>query len=258
MSNIIFAVVIGLTTGLLLGLVGGGGSILTVPALVYLLGMGLGSATTTALVVVGSNAAYGAWRKQRQGRATTSILRVDYALALGVTGLIGAQFGNWLNRTLPERLTLLGFALLMLVVAVLMLRPPRLKTTGTARIAALRQVWLKVGLIGLVLGFLTGLFGVGGGFLIVPALVLLLDFPMPVAGATSLLVIALNSLSALLGRWPLPGLDLGLAVSLLVAGLVGTTLGSKLASKLPDKTLRQIFAWLVVALGVYIVVRAFF
>ncbi len=254
MSSIILAIVIGLTTGLLLGLVGGGGSILTVPALIYLLGMSLSPATTTALVVVGANAAYGALRKQCQG----SPLRVDYALALGSTGLIGAQLGNWLNHTLPERVTLLGFALLMLAVASLMLKPPRLKTSKTVLVPGLRQLWLKVGLIGLGLGFLTGLFGVGGGFLIVPALVLLLNFPMQLASATSLLVIALNSLSALLGRWPLPGLDLGLAASLLLAGMTGTTLGSKLANKLPDKTLRKIFAWLVIGLGIYMLLRVFF
>jgi uncharacterized membrane protein YfcA len=81
---------------------------------------------------------------------------------------------------------------------------------------------------------------------------------MGLANATSLLVIALNSFSALLGRWPLPGLDPGLAASLLVAGLTGTTLGGKLANKLPDKTLRQIFAWLIIALSLYMALRRFF
>lgn len=259
MATIFLALLIGLSTGLLLGLVGGGGSILTVPALIYLLGMGVGPATTISLVVVGANAAFGAWQQHRRQQQTGSgsTLRVDYALVLGVCGLLGTQAGNWLNRTLPEQMTLLGFALLMLAVAFLMLKPSLHKIPST-ELPGLGQTWLKTGLIGLGLGFLTGLFGVGGGFLIVPALILLLSFPMRLASATSLLVIALNSFSALLGRWPLPGLDLGLAAALLVAGLSGTALGARVASKLPDKTLRKIFVWLVLALGIYMIFRTLF
>ncbi len=221
--------------------------------------MGVGPATTTSLVVVGANAAFGAWRQHRRQQQTGSgsTLRVDYALVLGGCGLLATQAGNWLNQTLPEQITLLGFALLMLAVAILMLRPS-IRTTLTTELPGWGQTWLKTGLFGLGLGFLTGLFGVGGGFLIVPALVLLLGFPMRLASATSLLVIALNSFSALLGRWPLPGLDLGLAAVLLLAGLSGTALGARLASKLPDKTLRKIFAWLVLALGIYMIFRTLF
>ncbi len=252
MSTVGLALTIGLATGLLLGLVGGGGSILTVPALIYLLGVGIGPATTISLFVVGANAAYGAGRQWRLNRPN---LKVNYALALASTGLIGAQLGNWLNRTLSERLLLLGFALLMLLVAGLMLRPPKLNNLKN-ELPALKQHWLKVGIIGLGLGFLTGLFGVGGGFLIVPALVLILGFPMRSAAATSLLVIALNSASALAGRWPLVGFDPVLALTLLAAGLVGTTIGAKLADRMGDKALRVTFAWLVIALGIYIAVRA--
>ncbi|MBN9391461.1 MAG: sulfite exporter TauE/SafE family protein [Chloroflexi bacterium] len=253
MASFFVALAIGLTTGLILALVGGGGSILTVPALLYLLGMSIGPATTTSLVVVGANAAFGAWRVYR--RNGLSVLRVDYGVALGLSGLIGTQVGNWLNHTLPAQVTLLGFALLMLAVAIPMLRPPRLETKN-AEISKPGANWLKVGLIGLGLGFLTGLFGVGGGFLIVPALTLLLGFPMRQASATSLLVIFINSLSALLGRWPLDGLDWGLLAALLVGGVTGTWLGGNLGHKLADKKLRQIFAWLVVIIGVYIAWQA--
>ncbi|NWJ46975.1 MAG: sulfite exporter TauE/SafE family protein [Chloroflexi bacterium] len=246
----IVTLAIGLITGLLLGLVGGGGSILTVPALIYLLGIGISPATTISLFVVGTNAVYGAVRQRG------SNLNVSYALALASTGLAGAQIGNWLNRTLPDRLLMAGFALLMLLVAGLMLRPPKLSNLRNEP-APLKLLWFKVGLIGLGLGFLTGLFGVGGGFLIVPSLVLLLGFPMRSAAATSLLVIALNSFSALAGRWPLVGFDPALAFTLLAAGLVGTTVGAKLAKLIPDKTLRFIFAWVVIAIGIYIAIRTF-
>ncbi len=252
MASLFIALVIGLTTGFILALVGGGGSILTVPALIYLLGMGVGPATTTSLVVFGANAAYGAWRQYR--RSGVTLLKVDYGIALGLCGLVGTQAGNWVNRTLPEQITLLGFALLMLVVAVPMLRPPRLETLKS-QTPVLRDSWLKVGLIGLGLGFLTGLFGVGGGFLIVPALVLLLGFPMRQASATSLLVIFLNSMSALLGRWPLVGLDFSLLMALLVGGVIGTRLGGSLGHKLPDKILRQTFAGLVVVVGGYMALQ---
>ena len=255
MTTLVFALLIGLVTGLILSLVGGGGSILTVPALLYLLGMGIGPATTTSLVVVGANAAYGAWHQYR--RYGPTVLRIDYGIALGVTGLLGTQVGNWLNRNLPGQLTLLGFALLMIAVAVPMLRPPRLESKQ-AEIEHPRKNLLKIVLIGLGLGFLTGLFGVGGGFLIVPALVLFLGFPMRQASATSLLVIFINSLSALLGRWPLAGLDLGLLALLLLGGIVGTRLGGTLGHKLPDKTLRRIFAWLVIVVGIYMAWQVLF
>ena len=249
MGTFILALIVGAFTGLLLGLVGGGGSILTVPALIYLLEQGVGPATTISLAVVGLNAAFGSFQKYRRQRTS---IRLDYALAMAVSGLVGAQAGNWLNKTLPEKVTLGGFGLLMLLVAVLMLRPPRLSLLSAEKLPPLRERWLRVGSIGLGLGFLTGLFGVGGGFLIVPALVLLLNFPMRYATATSLVVIALNSFSALVGRWPLAGFDVGLALTLVITGIAGTWAGSKFADRIPDKTLRKVFAWLVIGLGLYI------
>jgi uncharacterized protein len=255
MGSLLLAVIVGLTTGVLLGLLGGGGSILAVPALIYLLDLKVGPATTVSLIVVGLNSVYGVFRHWRRAPQT---LKVDYALALGATGLFGTQVGNWLNHTLPERLLLGSFALMMLLVAGLMLRPPRLNQGVNIKpvIPSLGSNWFKVGLVGLGLGFLTGLFGVGGGFLIVPALVLLLGFGMRMAAATSLLVIVLNSFSALVGRWPLVGLDFGLISILLVAGLFGLTAGNKLAERLPEKTLRRVFAWVIVAIAGYVAFRA--
>ncbi len=249
METFILALVVGACTGLLLGLVGGGGSILTVPALIYLLGQHVGPATTISLAVVGLNAAFGGLQKYRK---QPDAIRLDYALALALLGLVGTQAGNWLNKTLPEKVTLGGFALLVIVVAGLMLRPPKLNPLMAEELPPLRHRWLRVGIIGLGLGFLTGLFGVGGGFLIVPALVLLLGFPMHYATGTSLVVIALNSISALAGRWPLAGFDGGLALTLMATGIAGTWAGSKFADRIPDKTLRKGFAWLVIALGLYI------
>lgn len=248
-ETLILALLVGASTGLLLGLVGGGGSILTVPALIYLLGQRVGPATTISLAVVGLTAAFGSFQKYRRQRDS---IRLDYALVLALLGLVGAQAGNWLNKTLPDKVTLGGFAVLMIAVAGLMLRPPKLGFVASEKLVHVRARWLRAGSIGLGLGFLTGLFGVGGGFLIVPALVLLLDFPMRYAAATSLVVIALNSLSALAGRWPLSGFDPYLAATLVVTGIAGTWAGNKFADRIPDKTLRKIFAWLVIGLGIYI------
>ncbi len=244
---------IGAVTGLVMGLVGGGGSILSVPALIYLLGQRVGPATTISLAVVGLTAAFGSFQKYRQQPGS---IRSDYALTMALLGLVGAQAGNWLNKTLPERVTLVGFAMLMLIVATLMLRPPKLNSDRSEELRPVRERRLLVSMIGLGLGFMTGLFGVGGGFLIVPALVLLLDFPMRYATGTSLLVIALNSFSALIGRWPLAGFDSGLALALLFTGIVGSWAGSRMSDSIPDKTLRKMFAWLVIGLGVYIGWRA--
>lgn len=262
MIEVVVALFVGAINGLLLGLVGGGGSILAVPALIYLLGQGVGAATTISLIVVGFNSAYGVLRQQFQNRL---LIQWNYALALSITGFVGTQLGNWLNRTLPGRLTLGSFAFLMFGVAVLMLRPLRLNETQQAQgivkpktLGKQPSEWVKVGLIGLGLGFLTGLFGVGGGFLIVPALVLLLGFGMRTAAPTSLLIIALNSFSALIGRWPLTGFDPGLAAVLIGAGLVGTTIGGLLSSKLPEKALRILFAWLVIGLSFYVGWRSLF
>ncbi len=249
MGTLILALVVGAISGLLLGLVGGGGSILTVPALVYLLGQRVGPATTISLVVVGLNAAFGGFQKYRQQPGS---IRLDYALSMALLGLVGAQAGNWLNQTLPERVTLGGFALLMIMVAGLMLQPPKLSPAKSEELPSLRKSWLRVGSIGLGLGFMTGLFGVGGGFLIVPALVLLLGFPMHYATGTSLVVIALNSVSALIGRWPLTGFDTGLTLTLVVSGIGGTWAGSRLSDRIPDKILRKVFAWLVIGLGLFI------
>lgn len=255
----ILMLLVGAVTGLLLGLVGGGGSILTVPALVILLDMNATVATTTALVVVGFNAAYGAFR---QSRSQPELLQIRCALVLGLVGLIGTQVGNWLNHKLSEQFLLTGFAILMLIIALLMLRPIKLDQNHE-QLACLRrgQNWAdrtKILGAGFGLGFLTGLFGVGGGFLIVPALVLLLGFAIKTAGATSLLIITLNSLAALAGRYPWSGLDWALALILLGMGIAGTHIGGRLAARLEAKTLRKVFAWLVIGLGSYMLYRSLY
>ncbi len=192
MDHVTLTLAFGVVVGLALGLVGGGGSILTVPILVYALGESVHLATGTSLAIVGANALIGAWDHARAGR-----VRLRTALIFGGAGIFGAFAGTYLNHLASGRIILLGFAVLMLAAAVAMARVHLGDRQGRA---TLTSVSPRVVGAGLAVGVLTGFFGVGGGFLIVPALVLVLGLPMRAAVGTSLLVIAINSAAALLGH----------------------------------------------------------
>ncbi len=243
------AVLVGAGVGLSLGLLGGGGSILTVPALVYLLGQDVSGAASTSLIVVGMNALMGAGAHSRAGR-----VRWKAALVFGAAGLVGALPGVRLNHLLPGALVLLLFAFVMLAAAVMMLRRrPTKGESGDVDCSGARQC-IRAGSVGAGVGFLTGFFGVGGGFLIVPALAGVLQLAMPLAVGTSLAVIALNSASGLFGNLLFGHVELGLAVPLVAGGAVGIFAGSRLAGKLPERTLRQLFALLLVVLAGFLAV----
>lgn len=246
MATWLLAVGLGALIGLALGLLGGGGSILTVPALVYLLGQGTHSAVTTSLVIVGSNALLGAWMDGREGH-----MQLRTALLFGAVGTGAAYLGARLSQYLPGAILLVLFALLMIAIAVLMLRgqaPPR-TTTPAAHLS-----WPRVLAGGMGVGFLTGFLGVGGGFLIVPALVLLLGMDMRDAVGSSLVVIAINSAAGLLGHLQDGALNWALAGLLLGGGAVGIAFGSRLGGRLPTTRLRQAFASFVLVLGAVLLV----
>jgi hypothetical protein len=246
---ILTAVLAGVLMGLSLGALGAGGAIITVPVLVYALGETAHEATTTSLVIVGLTAAAGALVHLRAGR-------VDWrrGLLFGAIGIGGTALGSWLSAGLdPDRL-LLAFALLLLVVAVMMWRraggPAPVVAAAAAshdhRIHPVRVVLAAVGV-----GVLTGFFGVGGGFAVVPALVLALGFTMPMAVGTSLLVIALNSASALAGRLAV-GITLDWTLVLVFAGaaMAGSLLGPRLVARVSHQTLSRVFAVILVVVGI--------
>jgi uncharacterized membrane protein YfcA len=237
----------GTLIGFSLGALGAGGSILTVPILVYAMGVPVQGATGTSLAIVGLNAATGALDHLRRGRV---LLRTG--IAFGVSGVLGAFAGVWLNHQLRGELIMLLFSVLMIAAAVSMLRrrssgastgsfEERCEAVGCARLV----------LVGIGVGFLTGFFGVGGGFLVVPALVLVLGLPMHLAIGTSLVAISLNALWGLVGNVQLGALDWTLTVLFATGGVVGVLTGGKLAGRLPDRALRTAFAVLVVGLAVY-------
>ena len=242
----------GALIGLALGALGAGGSILTVPVLVYAMGTPVQTATGTSLAIVGLNALAGATMHLRRGRALPRT-----GLAFGASGLLGALAGAWVNHQVRGELVLVLFAGLMVVVAAGMLR--RLPAAGSAEPFVERFTpvgWARIGVIGLGIGLLTGFFGVGGGFLIVPALVLVLGLPMTLAVGTSLLAIALNAAWGLLGYLQFGSLDMPVTTTFVAGGVFGLVFAGRLAGRLPEHRLRLSFAVLVLALASYTLARS--
>jgi uncharacterized membrane protein YfcA len=246
-TQAVLSILFGALIGLLLGLVGGGGSILTVPILVYVIGLSVQEATATSLAIVGTSALAGVIPHARAGRVNLHV-----AIFFGAFGVAGAFGGTWLNQRLSGPWVLLLFGLLMLVVAVRMWGRP------AARPAADRSdgvVGWKVPLAGLTVGALTGFFGVGGGFLIVPALALALGLPVAVAVGTSLAIIAINSASGIVAHAGLRELDLSVALLFIAGGLAGGLAGGRLAGTIDERMLSRVFALLVAGVGAFLVAR---
>lgn len=271
------ALVIGLLIGVTLGALGGGGAILTVPALVYLLGRTAQDATTSSLVIVGVTALAGALGHARAGR-----VRWGTGTAFGVAGIVAALGGTALNHRVPEHVLLLGFSGLMLLAATgMLIRSPGdggatgaepagagngpttfgpggpgvagtllVERPATARrLRAARAV--KVIAAGLAVGFLTGFFGVGGGFIIVPAMVIVIGFPMPAAVGTSLLVIAINSAASIAARADQAHFDWPVIIPFTLAATAATLAGREIADRLPNTGLSRAFAVLLLAVAAY-------
>jgi uncharacterized membrane protein YfcA len=232
--------------GLSLGLLGGGGSILTVPIFVYVLGFGAKEAIAMSLAVVGTTSLFGV---AGHWRARNVNLRV--ALFFGAITMVGAFLGSRLAVFLSDATQLTLFALVMLLASFFMFRGRRVREDdgGVATPAWSARQALLLTLAGIVVGVLTGVVGVGGGFLIVPALVLLARVPMKEAVGTSLLVISLNAASGFAGylgqvevAWALMGAFTAIAVA-------GILVGTRLVRYVPQEALRRAFAIFLVLMG---------
>jgi uncharacterized protein len=243
--TIALAILFGTLIGVLLGLIGGGGSILTVPILVYLLDQDVHEATATSLVIVGATALVGAVPHARAHRVV-----LPTALTFGVAGMGGAFVGAWLNRLVSGPVILLLFGFLMITVAVRMALDKRGDTGPLAQ----GSPWPALG-TGLVVGAMTGFFGVGGGFLIVPALVLVLGFPMRLAIGTSLVIIAINSAAGATAHMGSGTVNLSLAALFIIGGFVGASVGGRLAGRVDETQLSRAFAALVALVGLSLIVR---
>lgn len=235
--------VLGFGIGLVLGFLGGGGSILTVPALVYIVGQSPQAAVTASLIIVGANATMGAVFHRRQ-----NTLNWPVALAFGGVGMVAAYFSAGLSHLLSPTTLLILFALLMLVVSALMI------LSKTPRAAGSNHSWAITIGSGVAVGVLTGFLGVGGGFLIVPALVMLVGLPIRQAVGTSLIIIAMNSVAGLLGHLSSTVLDMTLIVTFVVTGFVGAFAGSRLTRVIKPDQLRTSFAVFVLLLGAFLLV----
>ena len=238
------AVVVGIT----LGVFGGGGSILTVPLLVYVAGLDTKPAIATSLVVVGATAIGALVAHARAGR-----VQWRTGLVFGATAMVGAYAGGRIGPMVPDLVLLVGFALMMLATSVAMIRGRRERPSSEEH----RQAPLLLVLVeGVVVGLVTGIVGAGGGFLVVPALVLLGGLPMATAVGTSLLVIAMKSFAALAGYLTAVQIDWGLAASVTALALVGSVIGGWLAGRIDPDRLRRGFGVFVLAMAVFVLAQA--
>lgn len=253
----VIAVALGVGVGLCLGVLGGGGSVLTVPALVYLLHVEPRTATTASLVIVGSSALAGAAAHTRAGR-----VRWGPGLAFGAVGAGASLLGSRLGRGVDPQVLLLAFAGLMVVAAVGMLRREgpaaassgRRESGGRGLGGPGRALWLAAAAV--AVGLVTGFFGVGGGFVIVPALVVALGYDVPTATATSLPVIAVNSAAALAERAAPSALPWEVVLPFGVAAAVGAVLGSAVAARASGGLLTRAFALLLLVVAAAVALQA--
>jgi uncharacterized membrane protein YfcA len=266
------SILFGAFVGFALGLTGGGGSLLAVPLLVYGLAIAPREAIGVSLAAVGMTALIGVLPRIRSGQ-----VEVGTGVVFAVAGMLGAPLGTWASGMIPETVLLTLFSVLMLIVAWRMWtkskaqnvktaqkanetdtrRPPCQRTTdGKLRLTSRCAMLLAV--VGLTTGFLSGMFGVGGGFVIVPALVLFSAMPIKKAVATSLLVIVLVSVSGVASHFA-AGREISLEVTglFVLGGVIGMSLGGLASRWLPAPLLQKTFATGIVAVAIFIVSKTF-
>ncbi len=244
MTGSALALILAFPVGLSLGLLGGGGSILTVPVLVYAAGLDPKVAIPASLVSVGTTSLVAALAHARQKAVAWGA-----ALAFGGAGLVGAFLGARAGRGFSGRTLLVLFSILMLAAGLLMLRGRR----GGGPAHEPRPV--LVAPLGAGVGFLTGLLGVGGGFLIVPALVLAAGLAMPLAVGTSLVVIAINSAAGFAGHIGDQNVSYGYAAAFTGVCVVGALVGERLGRNVPAARLRKWFGVFVIAVGLVLLAK---
>ncbi|MFE6160155.1 sulfite exporter TauE/SafE family protein [Streptomyces sp. NPDC056486] len=247
MSTLILALIAGAVVGLALGALGGGGSVLAVPALIYLLGFTPAAATTASLIIVTATSLTALYGHARSGHVRWKAGAVFAAAGLLPAALAGAAAGH-----LPQAVLTIAFGAIAGLAALRMLRPALAAGAGSGAVRPAKAAGTGAGL-----GALTGLLGVGGGFLAVPALVTVLAFEMQAAIGTSLLVISTNSLASLATRGATAaGLDWSVIGPFTAAALLGAWDGKRLALKMSGPLLQRSFASVLLAVAAFMLLDA--
>lgn len=256
-----------LIIGISLGLIGGGGSILTVPVLVYLFGVEPVIATAYSLFIVGLSSLVGAVPKYKQG-----MVNMKTAIIFGIPS-IAAVFATrrFIVPRIPKEVFTIGdfmitknilmmvlFAILMVFASISMIREKNKNGNGNGETGEQKFNYPLILLEGAVVGLLTGLVGAGGGFLIIPALVLLSKLPMKQAVGTSLLIIAAKSLIGFTGDLSHYVMDWKLLFSVTALAIAGIFIGDVLSKKIDGNKLKKGFGWFVLVMGIYIIIKEIF
>lgn len=255
----VFGYVAAIFIGLVLGILGGGGSILSIPILVYLFNIDAVMASAYSLFIVGITSLVGAIPKYKE-----HLVNVRTGFLFGIPSIISIFVARkWIVPAIPDvviqldnflltkRILLLGlFAILMILASYSMIRNKKEIQNDTRRF----RTFLVI-LEGTLIGLLTGIVGAGGGFLIIPALVLLTGLPFKTAVGTSLFIIAINSLTGFLGDLLNHPMDWSFLLSITALAVVGILAGNKLSRKISSVQLRKAFGWFILLMGVWILFR---
>jgi len=245
--------------GIILGILGGGGSILSIPILVYLLEVDVVMASAYSLFIVGTTSFVGAIPKYKK-----HLVNLRTGFFFGLPSIITIFITRkWIVPAIPEivyqtesftltkRVLILGlFAVLMILASISMIRASKEIRNDNHRFRVVLVI-----IEGMIIGFLTGLVGAGGGFLIIPALVLLTGLPFKTAVGTSLFIIAINSLIGFLGDVMNYSMDWKFLLSITALSVIGILIGDRISKKIPAATLRKSFGWFVLIMGCWILYR---
>lgn len=264
-------ILFGAFVGFALGLAGGGGSLLAVPLLVYGMAIAPRDAFGISLAAVGATALVGVVPRIRTGQ-----VEVGTGVLFAMAGMLGAPLGTWIAGMIPETVLLTLFAVLMLFVAWQLWNKsqakdqmlqatcetdeagPTCQRTADGRLRLTSKCAMLLAVIGIITGFLSGMFGVGGGFVIVPALVLFSGMPIHRAVATSLLVIVLVSISGVASHFAAGrGISLEVTGLFVLGGVIGMSMGGLVSKRLPAPVLQRVFASGIVAVAIFIVGKTF-
>jgi uncharacterized membrane protein YfcA len=244
--DMLVVLLLSILIGVSLGMLGGGGSILTVPILTYVADMGPKAAIASSLFVVGVTSGIAAISHARAGR-----VRWKTGIVFGAAGMVGAFAGGRLAAYIPGHVLMIVFGLMMAATAVAMIRKPR---TLQAPVVGELPVG-KVVIEGIVVGIVTGIVGAGGGFLVVPALVILGGVGMEVAVGTSLIVISMKSFAGLAGHLGHVDIDWPITLAVTAAAVIGSLLGGRLVGRIPPAALRRGFGFFIIAMAILVLFK---